>query len=61
MDTTGAGDAYLGALAAYVSSGVDLKLAMEKAGRVATISIGAKGAQSSYPRQDALPEDLKLP
>ena len=61
VDTTGAGDSYLGAFAAYVSKGVPLTEAMSKAGRVATITVGAAGAQTSYPSGDALPADLRLP
>mmetsp|Transcript_7987 Transcript_7987/g.15671 ORF Transcript_7987/g.15671 Transcript_7987/m.15671 type:complete len:428 (-) Transcript_7987:515-1798(-) len=61
VDTCGAGDSYLGALAAYLSFGVSLPDAMTKAGRVAAITVTGAGAQTSYPQGDMLPSELRLP
>lgn len=56
VDTTGAGDAFVGALAAGLASGRSLRDAAEHATRVAAFSVGAAGAQVSYPRgTDPLP------
>jgi ribokinase len=61
VDTVGAGDAFLGALASYISRGMDVKGAMAFAGEVASITVAAEGAQSSYPRAQDLPDKLRLP
>ncbi|MFJ2619296.1 ribokinase [Glutamicibacter sp. NPDC087344] len=50
VDTTGAGDAFTGALAARLAHGDDLAQAAEFAGRFAALTVQAHGAQSSYPR-----------
>lgn len=50
VDTTGAGDAFTGALAARISQGDDLVKAAEFAGKFAALTVQAHGAQSSYPR-----------
>ena len=54
IDTTGAGDAFVGAFAAALSTGKELKNALEFAIKFASSSVGKKGAQSSYPT------DLKI-
>lgn len=50
VDTTGAGDAFVGSLAFDLASGCDLALAADRACRVAAISVQHPGAQASYPR-----------
>ncbi|MFP4268297.1 MAG: ribokinase [Spirochaetaceae bacterium] len=45
VDTTGAGDAYIGALAYGLSKGYDEISAMKAASRVASIAVSQKGAQ----------------
>lgn len=50
VDTTGAGDAFTGALAARLSQGDGLVEAAEFAGKFAALTVQAHGAQSSYPR-----------
>jgi ribokinase len=55
VDTTGAGDAFTGALAASLAKGVDLADATRKAVKVAAFSVTRHGAQSSYD----WPEDLR--
>jgi sugar/nucleoside kinase (ribokinase family) len=61
VDTVGAGDAFLGSLSAYLAAcPEDLPAAIQKALRVATISVTRQGAQSSYPYASELPEDLRI-
>ncbi|WP_410634681.1 ribokinase [Amycolatopsis sp. cmx-4-83] len=49
VDTTGAGDAFAGALAASLADGADLVTAARRAVRVAAFSVTRPGAQPSYP------------
>jgi ribokinase len=58
VDTTGAGDAFVGSFAFFLASGHDARDAMARAGRVASISVQNRGAQPSFPRADQLPADL---
>ncbi|EKX47680.1 hypothetical protein GUITHDRAFT_159544 [Guillardia theta CCMP2712] len=59
VDTSGAGDAYLGALASHVAAGKSMEQAMEAAGEIATITVQSKGTQNSYPSADSLPPHLR--
>jgi len=54
IDTTGAGDGFVGAFAAALNAGKELQQALEYAIKFASNSVGKKGAQSSYPT------DLKI-
>ena len=54
IDTTGAGDGFVGAFAAALNAGKELQIALEFAIEFASNSVGKKGAQSSYPT------DLKI-
>ena len=54
IDTTGAGDGFVGAFAAALSAGKEIRIALEFAIKFATNSVSKKGAQSSYPT------DLKI-
>jgi ribokinase len=49
VDTTGAGDAFVGALASSLARGMGLAAATELGVSVGTYSVGRPGAQSSYP------------
>jgi ribokinase len=49
VDTTGAGDAFVGALAASLARGADLKTATTLGVAAGTFAVGMPGAQSSYP------------
>ncbi|MBV7302403.1 ribokinase [Corynebacterium sp. TAE3-ERU2] len=49
VDTTGAGDAFAGALAARIVAGDSLVSSVEHAVRVGAYSVQHEGAQSSYP------------
>lgn len=57
VDTTGAGDAFIGALAAHLLESDDLVEAARFASRVGAFAVQSEGAQPSYPhRGDELPE-----
>jgi len=60
VDTTGAGDAFVGALAFYLSTMPKLGIeeSMRRACAVATISVQASGTQTSYPYRNQLPTAL---
>lgn len=49
VDTTGAGDAFTGAVALRLARGADLAAAAAYAVRVASLSVGRAGAQGSFP------------
>jgi len=55
VDTTGAGDCFIGSLAYFLGAGADLRTAMEKACLIASRSVTAFGTQTSYPRREELP------
>ena len=61
VDTTGAGDAFLGAFAHLVACGLGYEAALEGAVEVASMSVLKRGAQSSYPVYDDLPAGLLPP
>jgi ribokinase len=52
VDTTGAGDAFAGALAAGIVSGMAMEVALRRAIVVAGISVEREGCQPSYPTAD---------
>jgi ribokinase len=54
MDTSGAGDAFTGALAVFLAEGKPIREAAQKAMIVASISVTRSGTQSSFPRRDEL-------
>ena len=54
IDTTGAGDAFIGAFAHYYTVGSDIATALEKANRYAALSTTKRGTQSSYLTRDEL-------
>lgn len=58
VDTTGAGDAFVGSLAYFLAVGKPLVVAMQRANRIAAISVQAPGTQSSFPAAAGLPADL---
>ncbi|GGS19236.1 ribokinase [Actinokineospora fastidiosa] len=59
LDTTGAGDAFAGALAHRLAEGDTLAAAAEFACRVASISVTRAGAQPSYPTTAELRGDRR--
>ncbi len=58
VDTTGAGDAFVGSLGYFLAAGVTLRTAIERANAIAAISVQSPGTQASYPRREQLPADL---
>ena len=62
VDSTGAGDAFVGSLAHYLSKlGVgEIKRAIELACEYATLSVLKKGTQASYPKLNELDEKFKV-
>ncbi|VTR92412.1 ribokinase : Ribokinase OS=Caldilinea aerophila (strain DSM 14535 / JCM 11387 / NBRC 104270 / STL-6-O1) GN=rbsK PE=4 SV=1: PfkB [Gemmata massiliana] len=58
VDTTGAGDAFIGSLAFFLARGDDLMTAAQRANRIAAISVQSPGTQTSFPRAADLPADL---
>ena len=54
VDTTGAGDSYCGAFVTALSEDKSIKVAMEFASKVSSITVTRKGAISSLPRRDEL-------
>jgi len=59
LDTTGAGDAFVGSLAYYLAAGRPLADAISRANRIAAISVQSSGTQTSFPKTEDLPADLK--
>ncbi|MCS7060749.1 MAG: ribokinase [Anaerolineae bacterium] len=51
VDPTAAGDAFIGALAVFLSEGADLSVAVRKANVTAALSVTRMGAQSSLPQR----------
>jgi len=58
VDSTGAGDAYVGSLAYFLGRGQGLFEAARRAGVIATRSVLKPGTQSSFPSRDEVPEVL---
>ena len=54
VDTTGAGDAFVGALAVGISEGADLASAARLACRAAAVAVGRRGAQSALATREDL-------
>ena len=48
MDTTGAGDAFVGSFARYYAGGLDLDAALDKAARYAADLVTRRGTQKAY-------------
>lgn len=51
VDTSGAGDAFIGALAVFLAEGDAPAAAIERANRVAALSVTRPGTQTSFPRR----------
>lgn len=58
VDTTGAGDAFVGSLSYFLGVGLDLPDAVSRANQVAATSVRLPGTQVSYPSRDELPAAL---
>jgi ribokinase len=51
VDTTGAGDAFIGSFARYLAGGLALEAALAEATRYSALSVTRHGAQKSYPTE----------
>lgn len=60
VDTTGAGDAFIGSLAYFLASGKTLPDAIERANRIAAISVQSPGTQTSFPGAGDLPPGVMV-
>ena len=58
LDTTGAGDAFVGSLAFFLAAGKSLSDAIKRANRIAAVSVQSSGTQSSFPQAKDLPPEL---
>ncbi len=54
IDTTGAGDAFCGVLAAWLAEGHTLDAAIVAANAAGALSVGASGAREGMPRREAI-------
>ena len=54
IDTTGAGDAFCGALAAWLASGASLPDAIRAANAAGALSVGSAGARAGMPSRDEI-------
>lgn len=61
VDTTGAGDAFLGAFAAHLSQGSNIDVAIRAALHIATESVCGQGTQQSYSRAQDLHSKFRVP
>lgn len=59
VDTTGAGDAFVGSLAYFLAAGHAITEAMARANQVAAMSVQKPGTQASFPTRDELPAKLQ--
>jgi ribokinase len=58
LDTTGAGDAFVGSLAYFLASGQSLTEAIKRANRIAAVSVQSSGTQTSFPEAKDLPPEI---
>lgn len=58
VDTTGAGDAFVGSLAYFLAQGRQLAEAAGRANRIAAVSVMGRGTQTSFPAAADLPAEL---
>jgi ribokinase len=58
LDSTGAGDAYVGSLAFFLAGSKPIAEAMRRANAIAAISVQASGTQTSFPQAKDLPPGL---
>jgi len=58
VDTTGAGDAFVGSLAYFLAAGAPILEAMQRANQIAARSVQRPGTQTSFPSAAELPPAL---
>ncbi|TLQ03849.1 ribokinase [Pediococcus stilesii] len=54
IDTTGAGDSFIGSFAHYYAAGEEIPLALRHANQYAAMTVTKKGTQKSYPNAEKL-------
>jgi len=59
VDSTGAGDAFIGSLAVCLGKGFGISEAINYANKIAGLSVRSKGTQTSFPFLRDLPQPLK--
>jgi len=58
LDTTGAGDAFVGSLAFFLATGKPLPESIKRANAIAAISVQSAGTQTSFPEAKELPPEM---
>jgi ribokinase len=58
VDTTGAGDTFVGVLASGIAEGLEIGRAMERACAAASLSCLTAGAQAGMPKRQVLDQHL---
>ncbi len=58
IDTTGAGDCFIGSLAYFIGAGKSVKDAVYRANKIAAISVQNLGTQTSFPEAGDLPAKI---
>ena len=58
LDTTGAGDAFVGSLAFFLAAGKSLSDSIKRANGIATVSVQSSGTQTSFPEAEDLPSEM---
>ena len=58
LDTTGAGDAFVGSLAFFLAAGKSLSDSIKRANRIAAVSVQSSGTQTSFPEAKDLPAEM---
>ncbi|XP_073527868.1 ribokinase isoform X3 [Phyllobates terribilis] len=60
VDTTGAGDSFIGALAFFIAHHPQLSMEemVKRSNHIASVSVQAAGTQTSYPYRQHLPQDI---
>lgn len=58
LDTTGAGDAFVGSLAFFLAAGRSLSDSIKRANRIAAVSVQSSGTQTSFPEAKDLPTEM---
>jgi len=59
LDTTGAGDAFVGSLAFFLAAGKSLSDSIRCANGIAAVSVQSSGTQTSFPEAKDLPRKLR--
>ena len=58
VDTTGAGDAFVGSLAFFLAAGKSVPDVMRRANHIAAVSVQSERTQSRFPAAGDLPREL---